>query len=348
MAGAASKGMAMFEKGAKNLITDVAGLYVGHAQDDVIKTGVTVLTAERPFVAGVHIMGGAPGTRETALLSPERLVQEVDALVLAGGSAFGLDAASGVMDGLRAAGRGFAVGDQLVPIVPAAILFDLINGGDKAWGQNPYPALGRAAFEAASPDFVLGTVGAGTGALTADLKGGLGSASVTFDGITVGALVAVNALGRVTMGDGPQFWAAPFEMGAEFGGLGTGALGTGALGTGAFDPSARPLVKGHRDGATTIAIVATDAILTQAQATRMATAAHDGMARAIYPAHTPMDGDLVFAAATGAQPLRDPLMDTLHLGNAAALCLSRAIARAVFEATPAAHDPLPTWAEKFG
>ncbi|MBE1289125.1 MAG: peptidase T4 [Rhodobacteraceae bacterium] len=348
MAGAASKGMAMFEKGAKNLITDVAGLYVGHAQDDVIKTGVTVLTAERPFVAGVHIMGGAPGTRETALLSPERLVQEVDALVLAGGSAFGLDAASGVMDGLRAAGRGFAVGDQLVPIVPAAILFDLINGGDKAWGQNPYPALGRAAFEAASPDFVLGTVGAGTGALTADLKGGLGSASVTFDGITVGALVAVNALGRVTMGDGPQFWAAPFELGAEFGGLGTGALGTGALGTGAFDPSARPLVKGHRDGATTIAIVATDAALTQAQATRMATAAHDGMARAIYPAHTPMDGDLVFAAATGAQPLRDPLMDTLHLGNAAALCLSRAIARAVFEATPAAHDPLPTWAEKFG
>lgn len=328
----------MFEKGAKNLITDVAGLYVGHAQDDVIKTGVTVLTAERPFVAGVHIMGGAPGTRETALLSPERLVQEVDALVLAGGSAFGLDAASGVMDGLRAAGRGFAVGDQLVPIVPAAILFDLINGGDKAWGQNPYAALGRAAFEAASPDFVLGTVGAGTGALTADLKGGLGSASVTFDGITVGALVAVNALGRVTMGDGPQFWAAPFEMGPEFGGLGTGA----------FDPSARPLVKGHRDGATTIAIVATDAVLTQAQATRMATAAHDGMARAIYPAHTPMDGDLVFAAATGARALRDPLMDTLHLGNAAAVCLSRAIARAVYEATPAAHDPLPTWAEKFG
>lgn len=338
MAGAASRGIAMFEKGAKNLITDVAGLYVGHAQDDVIKTGVTVLTAERPFVAGVHIMGGAPGTRETTLLSPERLVQEVDALVLAGGSAFGLDAASGVMDGLRAAGRGFAVGDQLVPIVPAAILFDLINGGDKAWGQNPYAALGRAALEAASPDFVLGTVGAGTGALTADLKGGLGSASVTFEGITVGALVAVNALGRVTMGDGPQFWAAPFEMGPEFGGLGTGA----------FDPSARPLVKGHRDGATTIAIVATDAVLTQAQATRMATAAHDGMARAIYPAHTPMDGDLVFAAATGARALRDPLMDTLHLGSAAAVCLSRAIARAVYEATPAAHDPLPTWAEKFG
>ncbi len=338
MAGAASRGMAMFEKGAKNLITDVAGLYVGHAQDDVIKTGVTVLTAERPFVAGVHIMGGAPGTRETALLSPERLVHEVDALVLSGGSAFGLDAASGAMDGLRAAGRGFAVGDQKVPIVPAAILFDLINGGDKAWGQNPYAALGRAAFEAASADFDLGTVGAGTGALTADLKGGLGSASVTFDGITVGALVAVNALGRVTMGDGPQFWAAPFEMDVEFGGLGTGA----------FDPSARPLVKGHRDGATTIAIVATDAALTQAQATRMATAAHDGMARAIYPAHTPMDGDLVFAAATGARALRDPLMDTLHLGNAAALCLSRAIARAVYEATPAAHDPLPTWAEKFG
>ncbi len=329
----------MMKPGPRNSITDVAGLMVGNAQDDDIKTGATVLVGDKPFVAAAHVMGGAPGTRETDLLAPDKTVQEVDALVLSGGSAFGLDAASGVADALRAQGRGFAVGDQRVPIVPSAILFDLINGGNKAWSQNPYKALGTAALSAAAQEFDLGSYGAGTGALTADLKGGLGSASVTIGGFTVGALVAVNALGRVTVGDSPNFWAAPFEMAGEFGGRGMGH---------GFDPQAAFPIKGGDQRNTTIAIVATDAALTQAQATRMATAAHDGMARAIYPSHTPMDGDLVFAAATGAQPLASPEAELLQLGNAAALCLARAIARGVYHAQPKPSDVMPTWSEKFG
>ena len=326
------------QPGAKNLITDVPGLRVGNAQDDGIKTGTTVLVGDAPFTAAVHVMGGAPGTRETDLLAPDKTVQEVDALVLSGGSAFGLDAASGVADALRAQGRGFPVGDQRVPIVPGAILFDLINGGNKDWPENPYKRLGAEALSAASHDFELGSVGAGAGALIADLKGGLGSASLQLGPYTVGALVAVNALGRVTVGEGPQFWAAPFEFDAEFGELGQAP---------SFDPAAPAQIKGGGQ-ATTIAIVATDAALTQAQAKRIAVAAHDGMARAIYPSHTPMDGDLVFAAATGAQPLEEAEADLLRLGNAAALCLSRAIARGVYHARPAAGDVMPCWSDKFG
>ncbi|MDE3029916.1 MAG: P1 family peptidase, partial [Paracoccaceae bacterium] len=308
--------------------------------DHGLRSGATVLLGERPFTAAVHVMGGAPGTRETDLLAPDRLVQEVDALVLSGGSAFGLDAASGVADGLRAIGRGFAVGDQKVPIVPGAILFDLLNGGDKAWGENPYKALGRAALAAATKEFALGSVGAGTGATTATLKGGLGSASVVLsNGITVGALVAVNALGQVTIGEGAHFWAAPWEIGAEFGGLGLPDR---------FAPTDEPQPRKRMGEATTIAIVATDAALTQAQAQRMATAAHDGMARAIVPSHTPFDGDLVFAAATGARTLPDPVTDPFLLGHAAASCLARAIARAVFAATAHPGDLIPSWQSRFG
>lgn len=324
--------------GPRNLITDVDGLRVGNARDDKIKTGSTVLVGDVPFTAAVHVMGGAPGTRETDLLAPDKTVQQVDALVLSGGSAFGLDAASGVADALRAEGRGFQVGDQRVPIVPGAILFDLINGGDKAWSDNPYKALGQTALAAASADFDLGSQGAGTGALTAELKGGLGSASLTLDtGVTVGALVAVNPVGNVVGPDG-QFWASAFEIGGEFGSRGpvTG-----------FDPAAPLVTKLTPRTATTIAIVATDADLSQAQATRMATAAHDGMARAIVPSHTPHDGDLVFAAATGAKPLTSPDIDMMTLGHAAAACLARAIARGVFHATPAPGDVMPTWAQRF-
>jgi D-aminopeptidase len=327
--------------GPRNLITDVDGLLVGNAADSRIKTGVTVLTAAAPFTAAVHVMGGAPGTRETDLLAPDRLVQRADALVLSGGSALGLAAASGVADALRAAGRGFAVGDQRVPIVPAAILFDLINGGFKDWAENPYPALGRAALAAAERDFALGTAGAGTGALVHGLKGGLGSASAVLEagGYTVGALVAVNALGAATVGDGPHFWAAPWEIDGEFGGLGPAAT---------YPAAAEPPPGKSPGAATTIAIVATDAALTQAEATRLATAAQDGIARALVPAHTLMDGDLVFAVATGARPLADPLADAFRLGHAAAACLSRAIARAVYLARPAPLDPLPSWTERFG
>lgn len=326
--------------GVRNLITDVPGLRVGNAQDAGLRSGSTVLLADRPFVAAVSLMGGAPGTRETDLLAPDRLVQEVDALVLSGGSAFGLDACSGVMEGLRAAGRGFAVGPARVPIVPGAILFDLLNGGDKDWARNPYADLGRAAFEAAGPEFDLGSAGAGYGAMTGTWKGGLGSASAVLqNGMTVGALVAVNALGSATVAEGPQFWAAPWEMGAEFGGLG---IATG------HDPMHEPPLTKRRGEATTIAIVATDAALTQAQAQRMAVAAQDGMARALVPSHTLLDGDLVFAAATGARALADPIADSFALGHAAACCLARAIARAVYLARPMAGDVQQAWHARHG
>jgi D-aminopeptidase len=324
---------------ARNLITDVAGLRVGNAQDMSLRSGVTVLVGDVPFTAGVHVMGGAPGTRETDLLSPDRVVEQVDALVLSGGSAFGLDAASGVADGLRDMGRGFVVGDVRVPIVPGAILFDLLNGGDKAWRENPYKALGHAALNAASAQFEIGSMGAGAGATTANLRGGLGSASALLPGgVTVGALVAVNALGSATVGEGPEFWAAPFERGAEFGGRGVARAYP--------DPALAP-TKLAQHGNTTIGIVATDAALTQAQCARLATAAQDGYARALVPSHTLMDGDLIFAAATGARPAPD-LVAQVMLGHAAACVMARAIARAVYAARSEPGDALPAWQDRFG
>lgn len=325
-----------WKPGERNLITDVAGLKVGSAEDAELKSGATVLTAQEPFAAGVHVMGGAPGTRETDLLAPDRTVGHADALVLAGGSAFGLDAASGVADGLRAMGRGFALGAARVPIVPAAILFDLLNGGRKDWVENPYARLGRSALEAADGAFALGSAGAGFGAATADLKGGLGSASLALpSGRIVGALVAVNSLGSAVVAGGPHFWAAPFEIGGEFGGRGPAS---------SFPAAGDHPVKGRPSGSTTIGVVATDAALCPAECTRLAVAAHDGLARAVVPSHTPMDGDLVFAAATGTAAQGD-LPELCHAG---ALCMARAIARAVFAATPAPGDLLPCWRDRFG
>ncbi|MDD9725469.1 P1 family peptidase [Roseovarius sp. SK2] len=325
--------------GKRNLITDVPGILVGQADDAAVKTGVSVVVGDEPFTAGVHVMGGAPGTRETDLLAPDKVVEEVDALVLSGGSAFGLDAASGVADGLRDAGRGFAVGDQRVPIVPGAILFDLLNGGDKDWAENPYKRLGREALAARGEAFEIGSSGAGAGAVTADFKGGVGSASVVLaSGVTVGALVAVNALGSAVAGERGEFWAAPFEMGDEFGGLGVARD---------FGDVQEPRTKLGQHAATTIGVVATDASLTQAQCTRMAVAAHDGYARALLPSHTPMDGDLIFAAATGRAEAPD-VAGQLALGHAAATCVARAIARAVFAGRPAAGDGVPCWVEQFG
>ncbi len=326
--------------GPRNLITDVEGLLVGNASDDRLKSGVTVVTAAEPFTAAVDVRGGAPGTRETDLLEPGKLVSQVDALVLSGGSSFGLDAASGVSDGLRAQGRGFPAGPARVPIVPAAILFDLANGGAKDWDENPYRGLGRTALSAAGVDFALGTEGAGTGANTATLKGGLGSASLVLDnGATVGAVVAVNAIGMATVPGGRNFLAGMLELDGEFGGLGAG---TGPLEP--FSPDyikrgpAKPLEN------TTIAVVATDLALDKAAAKRMAAIAHDGMARALYPAHTRFDGDLVFTASTGKREMesdRDAL--GMMVEQAAANCLARAIARAVFSARPRPGDNLPCW-----
>jgi len=326
--------------GPRNLLTDVGGLHVGNAEDDRIKSGVTAILCDEPATAAVHVMGGAPGTRETDLLEPHNTIEMVNALVLSGGSAFGLDAASGVQAALRERGIGFEVGGHRVPIVPAAILFDLTNGGNKDWGRYPpYRELGYRAVENATQDFAIGTAGAGTGALVSGLKGGLGSASTVLEnGITIGALAAANAMGSVTIGQGRHFWAAPFEIGAEFGGLGLPHP---------LPADAADIRLKFRDPAplenTTIAVIATDAILTKAQAKRLAIAAHDGFARAIWPAHTPFDGDLVFALATGTSGTAPQLEDFIALCAAAASTMARAIARGVHAAEPVENDPFPVW-----
>lgn len=335
-----------FMPGPKNLITDVGGLRVGNAEDARLKSGVTVVLPDQPAVAAVQVLGGAPGTRETDALEPHNTLHEFHGLVLSGGSAFGLDAASGVQAALREKGVGFRVGGALVPVVPAAILFDLINGGDKDWGRYPpYRELGYEAVANAGADFRIGTAGAGTGALTAGLKGGLGSASTRLpNGVTVGALAAVNPVGSVTVGRTPHFWAAPFEIGDEFGGLGLPS----PLPADATDLRWK-FEEGPLPGrATTITIVATDAKLSKAAAKRLAVSAHDGFARAIWPTHTPADGDLVFAVATGASGVELGIEDAAALYAAAGATMARAIARGVFAATPAEGDLYPTWAERRG
>lgn len=323
----------------RNLITDVAGVLVGQADDARLASGVTAIVFAEPAAVAVDVRGGAPATRETDLLEPHRTVERIDAVVLSGGSAFGLDAGAGVQALLRERGRGFAIADIRVPLVCGAALFDLLNGGDKDWGRfPPYRDLGYAAASRAGETFALGTAGAGFGATTVDLKGGLGSASArTRDGHTVGALVAVNACGSVNVGGEAHFWAAPFEVDGEFGGLGFPA---------SVPPAAlTPIAKGRPGENTTIAIVATDAALTKAQTKELAVMAQDGLARAIYPAHTTLDGDTVFAAATGRRPLADAVNEVAELGAVAANVLARAVARGVFEAKALPGGP-PSWQDR--
>lgn len=325
----------------RNLITDVPGVLVGNAQHAGLASGATVIVFEAPAVGSIDVRGGGPGTRETALLDPAQTVQGIDAIALSGGSAFGLDAASGVQAWLREQGRGFAVRTARVPIVPGAILFDLLNGGDKDWGRYPpYRDLGYQAAAGAGVAFDLGSAGAGLGATTVNLKGGLGSASMTCDGFTVGALAAVNAAGSAIVGDGPWFWAAPFERGSEYGGRGLPP----SMAAGTLDA----VTKANPRTSTTLAVVATDAALTKAEAKRMAVMAQTGLARAIYPVHTPLDGDVVFAVSTGRKPLADPMLGLTALGAAASNCLARAIARGVFEATALPFSgTLPAWRDRF-
>jgi L-aminopeptidase/D-esterase-like protein len=325
----------------RNLITDVPGIMVGHAQDARLASGATAVVFDRPAVAAVDVRGGAPGTRETDLLDPGMLVEHIDAIAFSGGSAFGLDTAGGVQAWLREQGRGFAVGAARVPIVPGAILFDLHNGGDKDWGRYPpYRELGYAAAAGAAGDFALGSVGAGLGARTVNFKGGIGSASATCDGHAIGALAAVNAVGSVVVDDGPWFWAAPFEIGKEFGGRGFPS----PLPARALDPRTKGTVRGN----TTLVVVATDAVLTKSQAKRLAVMAQDGLARAIFPAHTPLDGDLVFAVATGRRALADPVPDLMRLGTCAVQVVARALARGVYEAAALAGSAPPSWRDVFG
>jgi L-aminopeptidase/D-esterase-like protein len=328
----------------KNLLTDIAGVRVGHADDAGLASGVTAVVFDSPAVAAMDVRGGGPGTREGALLDLANTVERVDALVLSGGSAFGLDAAGGVQAFLAEQGRGFTVRGAVIPIVPGAILFDLLNGGNKGWGRfSPYRDLGYAAAHDAGPDFALGSVGAGLGATTATLKGGLGSASAaTRSGVKVAAIAAVNAVGSVTLGDGPWFWAAPFEVDGEYGGRGWPTPVTPDM--------LRLRMKGGATETenTTIAAVVTDAALTKPQAKRLAMIAQTGFARAIYPVHAPTDGDVVFAAATGDKSI-DPIVGLTELGMLAANVMSRAIARGVYEATALPFPgALPAWKDRFG
>ena len=328
-----------------NLLIDIPGIAVGHATDLALGSGATAILFDKPAMASAIILGGAPGSRDTALLEPEMTQQRVHAFVLSGGSIYGLDAAGGVQAWLREQGKIPEIWGVRIPIVPQAIIFDLRNGGDKNWGRfSPYRDLGyQAAVAATAGAFALGTIGAGTGATTATVKGGLGSASMrTAQGYTVAALVAVNAVGTATIGDGPHFWAAPFEIGTEFGGRGLPAR---------FTPhDLAPRLKGQLPPATatTIGLIATDAALTKAQCKRLAIMANDGLARAILPAHAPNDGDTVFAAATGTTPPIDDSVLTL-IGHAATLTFARAIARGVYEATALPYPgALPSWRDRFG
>ena len=323
----------MIGKGGRNLITDVAGLRVGQAEDNGARTGVTVILADEPVAATVDVRGGAPGTQDAAALDPVSLVEGIDAIVLSGGSAFGLDAPSGVQAWLKSHDRGFEIapGAPRVPIVSGAILFDLMNGGDKNWGETPpYRALGKLAAERASHDFELGNAGAGFGAVAGAYKGGVGSASALDEaGLTVGALVAVNAVGSPLIPGTDVFWAYPFEQGNEFG---------GRRPRNPLPPieAAFPadMKQGPRAGAnTTIAVVATETALSRIELKRLAIMAADGFARALRPVHTPFDGDLVYALSTARRPLEGPRpAEVMRLGMIAADCLARAVARGVYEA----------------
>jgi L-aminopeptidase/D-esterase-like protein len=329
------------QPGARNLITDVPGIAVGQAEDARARTGVTVILPDERAIAAVDVRGGGPGTRETDALAADTLVEAADAVVLSGGSVYGLAAADGVTAWLGARGRGFglAPGAPPAPIVPAAILYDLANGGDKAWGEDPpYRSQGMRAVAAASAEVALGTAGAGAGAIAGRLKGGTGSASLVSDAWTVGVLAAVNSFGSVVAPGGRAFWAAPFEFGEEFGGVPLAGARAAPDDWGLAKRAPEPRMS------TTLAVVATDAALTPAEARRVAVMAQDGMARAIRPAHAPFDGDVVFVLSTGRRPLTEPRAFALTvLGAAAADCLARAIARGVYEATPWPGSDVTAW-----
>jgi L-aminopeptidase/D-esterase-like protein len=319
--------------GPRNALTDVPGILVGNAASERVRTGVTVVLAEKPMVAACDVRGGGPGTRETDLLSSDGAVIAIDAVVLSGGSALGLDAAGAVANWLAARGRGYRVGSAVVPLVPAAILFDLLNGGDKGWGETPpYRDLARAAIESAAQDFALGNAGAGMGAKAGRLKGGLGTASLVDDArFVVGALAAANPMGSVVMPGTASFWAWPFERNGELGGQPMPSF-AGDM------PLEHDFARATVAANTTLCVVAVNAALDRAQARRLAIMAQDGIARAVRPVHTPFDGDSVFVLAAGPKPLDNPASDLARLGMMAADCVARAIARGVYMA-----ESVPGW-----
>ncbi len=317
----------MIKPGVKNLITDVDGIQVGNAVDEKAMTGVTAIIPETAAVGGVDVRGGGPGTRETEVLRPDCLVDRVDGIVLSGGSVYGLEAAAGVTSALARNGMGYELRDLRIPIVPSAVLFDLLNDGDKDWGDMPpYRSLGEKAVANISKDFDLGNIGAGYGAAAGTIKGGLGSASaISEDGIQVGAVIAVNPVGSVLIPGTSNFWAWGLEQDGEFGGFGAPVLEE--------DISLEAISSGRLMENTTIGVVATNITLTKAQAQRVAIMAQDGFARAIRPVHTPMDGDTIFTLSTEKKSLDIPEPLALaRIGAIAADCVARAVARAVYNA----------------
>ncbi|MGA8045118.1 MAG: P1 family peptidase [Dermatophilaceae bacterium] len=343
--------MSTFQPGPRNDVTDVEGVCVGHHTLPGGLSGVTVLVPPLGTTGGVDVRGAAPGTRETDLLDPVNLVTTVDAIVLAGGSAFGLAAADGVMAGLEADGRGWPVTGGVVPIVPAAVIFDLGRGGEgevaagaPATSTRPTAADGRAAYEdSTSEPVTLGCVGAGAGAVCGGLRGGVGSASAVLpSGATVAALVVANPAGSVLDPATGELHAARHARPEDD--LDLGEIGEEAL------TAYREIQRERRAAleigtATTLAVVITDLALTKAECTRLATVGHDGLARAIDPVHTMFDGDTVFGLASGARGTPSPL-ETYELLEAAASCVARAIGRAVRAARPG--GPAPTLNELFG
>ena len=320
--------------GPRNSITDVPGIKLGNAEEPSLLTGVTAVVADTPAVAACSVMGGAPGTRGTTILDPASVMTHADAVVLSGGSAFGLDAPGGALDVLRRAGRGFPIGGINVPIVPGAIIFDLLTGGPKDWDHPPWFDLGRMATEGAGTDFAQGNAGAGLGATAGPIKGGLGTASIIDDTLIVGAVAVVNSLGHVLIPGTRCFWAWAMERDGEF----------GATPPPATAPAEAEMALPQTPGLnTTLAVIATNAALTRDDARRVALMAQDGLARAIRPVHTPLDGDTVFVLATGNPADKAPATDTptaiTRIGMHAADCVARAIARGVYEAAPLAGVP---------
>ena len=337
-----------WHRGQYNSIIDVAGLRVGHAHDEARATGVSVVLPDDRSIAACDIRGGGPGTRETDALAPENFVDAVDGIFLSGGSVYGLAAGSAITDWLGAQGKGFRLVENVPPspIVSGAILFDLSNGGDKDWGeQPPYYQLGREAAAAAAAShatFPLGNVGAGYGALAGHVKGGLGSAScMTEDGFEIGALVAVNSFGAVVCPGTRRLWAADYEADDEMGGVEDDRkpdMGDIFANT---KISASPRSASPRTN-TSLAVVAVNATLTPSEVRRVAMMAQDGLARAIRPAHAAVDGDSVFALATGRREISGGgggggvsgmrALEVSRLGALAADCVSRAVGRAIWSA----------------
>ena len=313
-----------------NIELPIAGLRIGHSHDENLNSGVTVIVPDAPAVASAHVVGGSPGTRETDLLNPQQMVERIDAIVLAGGSAYGLDAATGAQAWLREHDRGFPVVSLRIPIVPAAILFDLNNGGDKHWGRYPpYRELGYTATSSLDTSTATGRVGCGYGATTAAGPGGLGVACQTLPcGASVISVMAVNAAGSPMIGDTRHFWAAAFERNGEFGGRGYPQDW----------PKDADVVRtkaGHSTAGmnTTIGVVITDGCISKVEAKQIAVMAHDGFARALYPVHSPGDGDLLFVLSTGAFDLERSELSLLTLGTVAANTVTRAIAQGVYAAS---------------